>query len=44
MANFKAPRDVVVVDALPFNPSGKVMKFVLRDQFAASRSAEKDAG
>jgi acyl-CoA synthetase (AMP-forming)/AMP-acid ligase II len=36
MANFKAPRDVVVVDALPLNPSGKVMKFVLREQFAAA--------
>jgi HIP---CoA ligase len=31
MANFKVPRRVVVVDALPLNPSGKVMKFVLRD-------------
>jgi HIP---CoA ligase len=31
LANFKVPRRVVVVDALPLNPSGKVMKFVLRD-------------
>jgi acyl-CoA synthetase (AMP-forming)/AMP-acid ligase II len=31
MANFKVPRRVIVVDALPLNPSGKVMKFVLRD-------------
>jgi len=30
MANFKAPRRVVVVDALPFNAGGKVMKFELR--------------
>jgi len=31
MANFKVPRRVVEVDALPLNPSGKVMKFMLRD-------------
>jgi len=30
MANFKVPREVRIVDALPLNPSGKVMKFVLR--------------
>ncbi len=30
MANFKVPRQVTVVDALPFNASGKVMKFELR--------------
>jgi HIP---CoA ligase len=30
MANFKAPRNVLVVDALPRNASGKVMKFELR--------------
>jgi HIP---CoA ligase len=30
MANFKVPREVRVVEALPLNPSGKVMKFVLR--------------
>ncbi|CAN5494986.1 FadD3 family acyl-CoA ligase [soil metagenome] len=32
MANFKAPRTVHVVDALPFNPGGKVMKFELRNR------------
>ena len=32
MANFKVPRRVVVVDALPLNPSGKVQKFKLREQ------------
>jgi acyl-CoA synthetase (AMP-forming)/AMP-acid ligase II len=31
MANFKVPREVRVVDAFPLNPSGKVMKFRLRD-------------
>jgi acyl-CoA synthetase (AMP-forming)/AMP-acid ligase II len=30
MANFKVPREVRLVEALPLNPSGKVMKFVLR--------------
>jgi len=30
IANFKVPRDVRIVEALPLNPSGKVMKFVLR--------------
>jgi len=34
MANYKAPRVVRVVDALPFNAGGKVMKFQLRDQLA----------
>ena len=30
MANFKVPREVRVVDELPLNPSGKVLKFRLR--------------
>jgi acyl-CoA synthetase (AMP-forming)/AMP-acid ligase II len=32
MANFKVPRSFEVVDALPLNPSGKVLKYVLRDR------------
>jgi acyl-CoA synthetase (AMP-forming)/AMP-acid ligase II len=32
MANYKVPRAVHVVDALPFNAGGKVMKFELRAQ------------
>jgi acyl-CoA synthetase (AMP-forming)/AMP-acid ligase II len=35
MANYKVPRRVEVVDALPMNASGKVQKFVLRDQVLA---------
>lgn len=35
MANFKVPRYVEVVDALPRNAMGKVQKFVLRKQAAA---------
>ena len=32
MANYKVPSQVHVVDALPFNPGGKVMKFELRNR------------
>ena len=31
MANFKVPRSIRVVDSLPLNPTGKVMKFQLRE-------------
>ncbi|MBM3638210.1 MAG: AMP-binding protein [Actinobacteria bacterium] len=31
MANYKVPRRVVVLEALPTNPNGKVTKFELRD-------------
>jgi acyl-CoA synthetase (AMP-forming)/AMP-acid ligase II len=37
MANYKVPRVVELVDALPRNATGKVLKDVLRDQ-AAGRS------
>ncbi len=36
MANFKAPRHVQVVDALPLNASGKVLKFELRERAEGS--------
>ena len=36
MANYKAPRHVEVVDALPMNASGKVLKFELRERAAAA--------
>jgi acyl-CoA synthetase (AMP-forming)/AMP-acid ligase II len=32
MANYKVPRSVAFVDALPVNPSGKVLKYQLRNQ------------
>jgi acyl-CoA synthetase (AMP-forming)/AMP-acid ligase II len=35
MANYKVPRGVVVVDALPVNASGKVLKRELRDRYAS---------
>jgi HIP---CoA ligase len=38
MANYKAPRVVEIVDELPLNATGKVMKDVLRER-AATRSA-----
>jgi acyl-CoA synthetase (AMP-forming)/AMP-acid ligase II len=34
LANFKVPRRVVFVDSLPRNPSGKVLKGVLRDDYS----------
>jgi acyl-CoA synthetase (AMP-forming)/AMP-acid ligase II len=37
MANYKVPRHVQVVDALPLNASGKVLKFELRDRATSSR-------
>jgi acyl-CoA synthetase (AMP-forming)/AMP-acid ligase II len=35
MANYKVPRRVVIVDVLPLNASGKVLKFELRDRAQA---------
>jgi acyl-CoA synthetase (AMP-forming)/AMP-acid ligase II len=34
MANYKVPRGVRLVSELPMNASGKVMKYVLREQYA----------
>jgi acyl-CoA synthetase (AMP-forming)/AMP-acid ligase II len=34
MANYKVPRRIRVVPVLPLNPTGKVMKFVLRSELA----------
>ncbi|ADP82753.1 FadD3 family acyl-CoA ligase [Pseudofrankia inefficax] len=36
MANYKAPRYVEVVDALPLNATGKVVRYELRDRAAAT--------
>ena len=38
MANFKVPRRVEVVDALPTNPSGKVLKHELRSRLTSPAS------
>jgi acyl-CoA synthetase (AMP-forming)/AMP-acid ligase II len=32
MANYKVPRRIEIVDALPANAMGKVTKFVLRER------------
>jgi fatty-acyl-CoA synthase len=39
MAGYKVPKHFIAVEELPRTPSGKVMKFVLRDQYASSFSA-----
>jgi HIP---CoA ligase len=39
MANYKVPRSVQVVDALPLNASGKVLKYVLRERAGTSPPA-----
>ncbi len=39
MANYKAPRNVHIVDALPRNASGKVLKFELRQSALAGGAA-----
>ena len=36
MAHFKAPKRVVIVDSLPKNPSGKLLKRELRQRFSAA--------
>jgi acyl-CoA synthetase (AMP-forming)/AMP-acid ligase II len=40
MANYKAPRSFVLVDELPINATGKVVKETLREQ---ARRAEASA-
>ena len=49
MANYKVPRRVVVVDSLPLNASGKVLKRELRERVVegsdhASAAAEGAPG
>ena len=35
MAHFKVPKRVILIDSLPKNPSGKILKRELRERFAA---------
>ena len=42
MANYKVPRDVVLVDALPVNASGKVLKRELRERRGRGRRRDHD--
>jgi acyl-CoA synthetase (AMP-forming)/AMP-acid ligase II len=37
MANYKVPRAIEIVDALPMNATGKVTKFVLRERARTGR-------
>ena len=37
LAGFKVPRELVIRDSLPRNPSGKVLKRVLRAELEAAR-------
>ena len=38
LARFKLPKRVVFTDAIPRNPTGKALKWVLRDQFTTKAS------
>jgi len=37
LAGFKVPRELIIRDSLPRNPSGKVLKRVLRAELEAAR-------
>ncbi|MEZ5165404.1 MAG: hypothetical protein R2695_02565 [Acidimicrobiales bacterium] len=39
LARFKMPKGVEFTDVIPRNPTGKVLKRVLRDQYADSSTA-----
>jgi fatty-acyl-CoA synthase len=43
LAGFKVPKHVVVVDALPKNPSGKILKRQLREEHRARRARARRA-
>ncbi|MEH6548931.1 MAG: long-chain-fatty-acid--CoA ligase [Pseudomonadales bacterium] len=38
LARFKVPKDIIVVDEIPRNPSGKILKRVLREQYSEAAS------
>ena len=44
MANYKVPRRIEIVDALPLNAAGKVEKFALRERAARGRAADPRDG
>ncbi|MGY3464160.1 acyl-CoA synthetase (AMP-forming)/AMP-acid ligase II [Bradyrhizobium sp. LM6.11] len=41
MAHFKVPKRVIFVDALPKNPSGKLLKRELRQRFVGGETLDK---
>jgi acyl-CoA synthetase (AMP-forming)/AMP-acid ligase II len=44
MANYKVPRRVAVIDALPLNAAGKVVKTELRERAAGAAAAPSREG
>lgn len=40
LAGYKVPRDIIAVDALPKNPTGKILKRLLREQHTATDSGQ----
>jgi acyl-CoA synthetase (AMP-forming)/AMP-acid ligase II len=44
MANFKAPRHVEVLAAMPLNASGKILKFELRERAIAAMTSSPETG
>jgi acyl-coenzyme A synthetase/AMP-(fatty) acid ligase len=42
LATYKRIRSVVVVDAIPRTPSGKVLRRTLRDEWAPASAARAD--
>ncbi|MHA6616357.1 long-chain-fatty-acid--CoA ligase [Pseudonocardia sp. DLS-67] len=43
LAGYKRPRKIRIVDGLPRNPSGKVLKTALRERFGAGRTVAEPA-
>jgi acyl-CoA synthetase (AMP-forming)/AMP-acid ligase II len=43
LAGYKAPKDVVLAESLPRNPSGKILKRELRDTFRSLASTTESA-
>jgi fatty-acyl-CoA synthase len=41
MSSHKAPTQWVFIDRLPMTPTGKVQKFLLREQFASGELSER---
>ena len=44
LAPYKCPRDILFIDTLPRNPSGKILKRVLRDQYLSTAARENAVG
>lgn len=44
LASFKVPKDLVIREQLPRNPSGKILKRVLRAELASGSIPDKDPG